>query len=157
MTTLFKKSILFAMLMLTIVLSSNAQVPSEPKTTNTPTEQTETKEKKEKKDRKGDKMHKGHKDHDDDRDENREGKKDKKDRKDDNEKGEKEHKDGHKHGDKQVGKSGDKENGESDRTVYACPMKCEKPSKTAGKCSKCGMDLVAMTKKEGRGKRKGDR
>lgn len=28
-------------------------------------------------------------------------------------------------------------------TVFACPMKCEKPSKTAGKCSKCGMDLVA--------------
>lgn len=32
-------------------------------------------------------------------------------------------------------------------TVYACPMKCEKPSKTAGKCSKCGMDLVATKQK----------
>jgi hypothetical protein len=152
MTTLFKKSILLALLMLTIVLSSNAQIPSDPKTTNTPTEQTETKEKKDKKNKKGgkgDKKHKGHKDHDDDLDDNREGKKDKKDRNDDNdekdEKGGKGHKGGHKH------------DGEGKKTMYACPMNCEKPSKTAGKCSKCGMDLVEMTKKDGRGKKKGDR
>jgi hypothetical protein len=146
--------------MLTIVLSSNAQIPSDPKTTNTPTEQTKTKEKKKKKDKKGDKKHKDHKGHDDDRDDNREGKKDKKDRNDDNddkdhkeEKGGKGHKGGHKHD----GESAQKENGEGKKTMYACPMNCEKPSKTAGKCSKCGMDLVEMTKKGGRGKKKGDR
>lgn len=30
--------------------------------------------------------------------------------------------------------------------MYECPMKCEKPSASAGKCKKCGMDLVAVKK-----------
>jgi Ni/Co efflux regulator RcnB len=34
----------------------------------------------------------------------------------------------------------------ADKAMYACPMKCEAPSATAGKCGKCGMDLVAMAK-----------
>lgn len=29
-------------------------------------------------------------------------------------------------------------------TMYQCPMKCEAPGKTAGKCAKCGMDKVKV-------------
>ena len=29
-------------------------------------------------------------------------------------------------------------------TMYVCPMKCEKASTKAGKCTKCGMDKVAV-------------
>ena len=29
------------------------------------------------------------------------------------------------------------------QTMYECPMKCEAPTAKAGKCGKCGMDLVA--------------
>ncbi len=28
--------------------------------------------------------------------------------------------------------------------MYQCPMKCEAPGKTAGKCAKCGMDKVKV-------------
>ena len=28
--------------------------------------------------------------------------------------------------------------------MYECPMKCEPASKTAGKCSKCGMEKVKV-------------
>ena len=31
--------------------------------------------------------------------------------------------------------------------MYECPMKCEPASAKAGKCSKCGMDLVEVKKK----------
>lgn len=31
--------------------------------------------------------------------------------------------------------------------MYACPMKCTPPSKTAGKCPKCNMDLVEVAPK----------
>jgi hypothetical protein len=34
----------------------------------------------------------------------------------------------------------------SESTMYECPMKCEPASANAGKCSKCGMDLVAVKK-----------
>lgn len=30
--------------------------------------------------------------------------------------------------------------------MYECPMKCEPASAKAGKCSKCGMDLVEVKK-----------
>ena len=30
--------------------------------------------------------------------------------------------------------------------TYECPMKCEPASAKAGKCSKCGMNLVAVKK-----------
>ena len=33
-------------------------------------------------------------------------------------------------------------------TMYECPMKCEEASRKAGKCSKCGMDLVAINPNE---------
>jgi hypothetical protein len=33
-------------------------------------------------------------------------------------------------------------------TMYECPMKCEPASAKAGKCSKCGMDLVAVKAKK---------
>lgn len=32
-------------------------------------------------------------------------------------------------------------------TMYECPMKCEPASTKAGKCGKCGMDLVEVKKK----------
>jgi Heavy metal binding domain len=32
-------------------------------------------------------------------------------------------------------------------TMYECPMKCEPATAKAGKCSKCGMDLVAVKPK----------
>ena len=31
--------------------------------------------------------------------------------------------------------------------MYECPMKCEPASAKAGKCGKCGMDLVEVKKK----------
>jgi transcription initiation factor IIE alpha subunit len=31
--------------------------------------------------------------------------------------------------------------------MYQCPMKCEPASAKAGKCGKCGMDLVEVKKK----------
>jgi predicted nucleic acid binding AN1-type Zn finger protein len=31
--------------------------------------------------------------------------------------------------------------------MYECPMKCVAPSAAAGKCKKCGMDLVAVKTK----------
>lgn len=33
-------------------------------------------------------------------------------------------------------------------SMYECPMKCEPASAKAGKCSKCGMDLVAVKPKK---------
>jgi hypothetical protein len=31
-------------------------------------------------------------------------------------------------------------------TMYECPMKCEPATDKAGKCNKCGMDLVEVKK-----------
>jgi hypothetical protein len=36
--------------------------------------------------------------------------------------------------------------GKSENAIYECPMKCEPASVSAGKCGKCGMDLVAVNK-----------
>jgi hypothetical protein len=33
------------------------------------------------------------------------------------------------------------------QTLYECPMKCEPATTKAGKCGKCGMDLVAVKPK----------
>ena len=33
-------------------------------------------------------------------------------------------------------------------TLYECPMKCEPATAKAGKCGKCGMDLVAVKPKK---------
>ena len=33
-------------------------------------------------------------------------------------------------------------------TLYECPMKCEPATANAGKCGKCGMDLVAVKPKK---------
>ena len=35
----------------------------------------------------------------------------------------------------------------TESAMYECPMKCEPASAKAGKCGKCGMDLVAVKKK----------
>ena len=35
-------------------------------------------------------------------------------------------------------------NTNSATAMYQCPMKCEDPTAKAGKCGKCGMDLVAV-------------
>ncbi len=35
----------------------------------------------------------------------------------------------------------------TESALYECPMKCEPASAKAGKCGKCGMDLVAVKKK----------
>ena len=35
----------------------------------------------------------------------------------------------------------------TENAMYECPMKCEPASAKAGKCGKCGMDLVAVAKK----------
>ena len=34
------------------------------------------------------------------------------------------------------------------KMTYECPMKCEAPTDHAGKCAKCGMDLVAVKPKK---------
>ncbi len=41
------------------------------------------------------------------------------------------------------GKKSKKAAAETAKVMYECPMKCEPASATAGKCSKCGMDLKA--------------
>jgi hypothetical protein len=41
-------------------------------------------------------------------------------------------------------KTSTSEKGEN--AMYECPMKCEPASASAGKCGKCGMDLVAVKK-----------
>lgn len=35
----------------------------------------------------------------------------------------------------------------TESAMYECPMKCEPASAKAGKCAKCGMDLVEVKKK----------
>ena len=35
----------------------------------------------------------------------------------------------------------------TESAMYECPMKCEPASAKAGKCGKCGMDLVEVKKK----------
>ena len=35
----------------------------------------------------------------------------------------------------------------TENAMYECPMKCEPASAKAGKCAKCGMDLVEVKKK----------
>lgn len=45
-------------------------------------------------------------------------------------------------------KKGKKDKVKAAKMTYECPMKCEPASDHAGKCGKCGMDLVAVKPKK---------
>jgi Heavy metal binding domain len=45
-------------------------------------------------------------------------------------------------------KKGKAQGASAEKTTYECPMKCEAATDHAGKCGKCGMDLVAVKPKK---------
>lgn len=49
---------------------------------------------------------------------------------------------------KKKAKGSKKNSKEAAKMTYECPMKCEPASDHAGKCGKCGMDLVAVKPKK---------
>lgn len=55
--------------------------------------------------------------------------------------------DNHKGGQKAKKGKKSKKADAAETAMYECPMKCEPASAKAGKCSKCGMDLVAVKPK----------